>query len=143
MDILLIIYSVIFVAILGFPSAFLFVRFKKNSVFGEAVAEDYLNLLEEKQILLSNLGDLKAEDETGKLKTGEFRELSQGLLHDLDAIDSKISESKKSIAMKEKTPSNVTPVVIQFCPKCGTKTLPEASFCHSCGAKLEEIRMGG
>lgn len=138
MDVLLIIYTVLFVAILGFPTVFLFIKFsKKNSVFGEALEEDYLNLLEEKQILLSNLGDLKAEDETGKLKSGEFRELSQGLLQDLEAIDSKITESKKSVPMKENSPAKTGSTVIQFCPKCGTKTLPEASFCHSCGGKLE------
>lgn len=110
MDILFGFYILLFVCILAFPSVFMAMKYKKvgESPFGIAPREDLLNLREEREILLSNFFDLKAEEETGKMKEGEFRNLSQDLLLRLDDIDKKI-QSIENLPITEEASADPTP----------------------------------
>ncbi len=133
MDLLYILYCLIFISILIAPSALIYWKYNDNgeSLFGTSPDEALSNLLEEKQILLSNLGDLKAEDETGKLQIGEFQNLSLDLLESLADIDFQISQR-----LQNKTQTITVQTKIEFCPSCGTKVIANAKFCHSCGYKI-------
>ncbi|MCC5813883.1 MAG: zinc ribbon domain-containing protein [Leptospira sp.] len=152
MDFLLIIYSILLILIILFPAIFLTYKYQSqdesSSPFGSGPREDISNLMEEKEILLSNLGDLKAEEETGKMKQGEFREYSKELLVALNDVDQKILTLEKSspsansplvqneISSANKQTENKTQIVVKFCPACGTKALENAKFCHNCGTKF-------
>ncbi|WCL50397.1 zinc ribbon domain-containing protein [Leptospira sp. GIMC2001] len=163
MDFLLYFYSFLFLLIIVTPSIFLVLRYKENSAspFGDTPNEFVLNLEGERQILISNLADLKAEQETGKMKEGEFREYSKEILSRLNDIDTNLSESKnqtariynKSIGDSKNNPTPISAnqsnqetltnysqsnktSAINFCPSCGTKSIENALFCHNCGFKF-------
>lgn len=145
MDILLIFYCLLFLFILIAPTGFVFFKYKdKNtSLFGESPDEFTSNLKEERLILLSNLADLKAEEETGKLKQGEFQDLSKDILVSLSSIDDRLTKVReypleKSDPKEYQTSAleNRGKVEFNFCPQCGSQLLPAAKFCHSCGYKL-------
>lgn len=163
MDFLLIIYLLLFISILLFPFAFMAWKYKdeRTSPFGLGAREDVSNLKEEKEILLANLGDLKAEEETGKMKDGEFRNLSKDILLKLQEIDERLLEINKdlesgqdvstrgdSIQSEKKLKTHLasgtlvndkstkTLTKISFCPQCGTQALSNAKFCHNCGVKF-------
>jgi|JI8StandDraft_1071087.scaffolds.fasta_scaffold44589_2 ribosomal protein L32 len=133
MDLLFILYCFLFILIIVAPSALIYWKYNENgeSLFGASPDEELSNLQEEKQILLSNLGDLKAEEETGKLKNGEFQNLSLELLESLSDIDYQISQKQQKNAQTKVIQSN-----IEICPNCGTKFIAQAKFCHSCGYKI-------
>ncbi len=125
---LLAFYSILFLGILLFPFAFFVWKYRegKDSLFGAAEREDLLHLQEEKTVLLSNLADLKADEETGKLSGGEFQTLAASILLELDRIDQKISKLQTQEIQEN----------LRICPSCGTKRIENARFCHNCGYRF-------
>lgn len=146
MDFLLIFYCLFFVFILIAPTGFVFLKYKDNesSLFGESPDEYTSNLKEERLILLSNLADLKAEEETGKLKHGEFQDLSKDILNSLTSIDTRLVQTNKVQTSEIPNNQNTSSTTKQntkledfnFCPSCGSQLVNSAKFCHSCGYKL-------
>ena len=122
MDILLILYSLVLMAVLTSP--FLFIHFNKNS-FLSSESEEKSTLDSERKMLLENLKDLKIEMDTGKIQGSEFTELSRDIIGNLKELDSKL-ESMQS-----------KPQIIGVCRKCNFQTnIDGAKFCAMCGNSL-------
>jgi hypothetical protein len=97
MDLILILYSILFAGILVLPFLFLwkYSQSGDQSPFGKSQPESILDLEESREILLSNLRDLKAEEETGKLKKNEFQELARELFDQLAEIDQSLERENR------------------------------------------------
>lgn len=106
MDLLFILYSLIFLVILVSPF------FLNQFLTSKSQNKEESN---ERKILLDNLRDLKAELDTGKINFNEFENLSSSIIEKLESLKED-KNSCKSCGYEIKNPN--------------------AKFCENCGAKL-------
>jgi hypothetical protein len=117
MDILLILYSILFFLILVFP----FLWFHKR-VVQDSKKSQRGELKEKRSLLMENLKDLKTDMETGKLSREELEMASEDIVKSLEAVDQEL------LGLQE---------IITHCKHCKKEiNLDEAKFCAYCGKLL-------
>ncbi|MBE8400794.1 zinc ribbon domain-containing protein [Leptospira borgpetersenii] len=130
MDLLLIPFYIILLGIVVFP--FLYIRFAIHTKTSETESEK-LELLNQREIILENLRDIKIEFDTGKLTEIEFQTISSGIVKDLEDFDEKIAQNTPKQLQTQIPPSTLP----KYCHECGFKIeIYGAKFCPSCGTKL-------